>query len=132
MPTDEKDIVELVEDRMRELLDNLGKSPIDNPKREAVVRELESYSKIVDQYEARDQRRMDNNAKNDIEEQRIVIDQMKVLNDKARNRSEMIKWIFYILGSGGFGFWAYNMDKMHLGNKRMLRFVDDLLGKLGR
>lgn len=132
MPTDEKDIVELVEDRMRELLDNLGNRQIDDAKREAVVRELESYSKIVDQYEARDQRRMDNNAKNDIEEQRIVIDQMKVLNDKAKNRSEMFKWIFYILGSGGFGFWAYNMDKMHLGNKRMLRLVDDLLGKLGR
>ena len=78
MPTDEKDIVELLEDRERELLDNLGNRQIDDPKREAVVRELETYAKIVDQYEARDQRRMDNNAKNDIEEQRIVIDQMNV------------------------------------------------------
>ena len=132
MPTDEKDIVELTEDRMRELLDNLGNRQIDDQKREAIVREFEIYAKVVDQYESRDQRRMDNNAKNDIEEQRIVIDHQKVLNDKAEIRSNNIRWILHILGSGLFGYVAYHMDKKYLGNKRMLRIVDELLAKLGR
>ena len=132
MPTDEKDIVELAEGSMRDLYEGLNKMQVGDPKRESIMKEIESHSKIVDSYESRDLRRMDNNAKNDIEEQRVIVDQMKVQNSKAELWVRLIEKAMYFVGAFGVGYYGYHADKYHLFAKPFARFRDDLLTKLGR
>ena len=129
---DEKDIVGLTEERMKELLEQLGKMPMSDPGREKLVKELEDYSRIVDDYEGRDLKRLDNNAKTDIEEARLEIEAQKVLNERARNRTEKFKIFAYILSGIGTGMLSYNMDKIHISCKPLAKLKDDFIAKIGR
>ena len=131
MPED-KDIVGLTEERMKELLEQLGKMPIGDPAREKIVDELNDYSRIVDDYEGRDLKRLDNNAKNDIEEARLKIDVQKIVLEKSRIRTERFKVFAYILSGIGTGMLSYNMDKIHISCKPLAKLKDDFIGKLGR
>lgn len=131
MPED-KDIVGLTEERMKELLEQLGKMPIGDPAREKIVEELQDYSRIVDDYEGRDLKRLDNNAKNDIEEARLEIDAQKIILEKSRIRTERFKVFAYILSGIGTGMLSYNMDKIHISCKPLAKLKDDFINKLGR
>lgn len=129
---DDKDIVGLTEERMKELLEQLGKMPIGDPAREKIVEELNDYSRIVDDYEGRDLKRLDNNAKNDIEEARLEIDAQKIILEKSRIRTERFKVFAYILSGIGTGMLSYNMDKIHISCKPLAKLKDDFINKLGR
>lgn len=131
MPED-KDIVGLTEERMKELLEQLGKMPIGDPAREKIVNELNDYSRIVDDYEGRDLKRLDNNAKNDIEEARLEIDAQKIILEKSRIRTERFKVFAYILSGIVTGMLSYNMDKIHISCKPLAKLKDDFISKLGR
>ena len=131
MPED-KDIVGLTEERMKELLEQLGKLPIGDPARVKIVEELNDYSRIVDDYEGRDLKRLDNNAKNDIEEARLEIDAQKIILEKSRIRTERFKVFAYILSGIGTGMLSYNMDKIHISCKPLAKLKDDFINKLGR
>lgn len=131
MPED-KDIVGLTEERMKELLEQLGKMPIGDPAREKIVEELQDYSRIVDDYEGRDLKRLDNNAKNDIEEARLEIDAQKIILEKSRIRTERFKVCTYILSGIGTAMLSYNMDKIHISCKPLAKLKDDFISKLGR
>ena len=131
MPED-KDIVGLTEERMKELLEQLGKMPIGDPARVKIVEELNDYSRIVDDYEGRDLKRLDNNAKNDIEEARLKIDAQKIVLEKSRIRTERFKVFAYILSGIGTGMLSYNMDKIHISCKPLAKLKDDFISKLGR
>jgi len=129
---EEKDIVGLAETRMTELYERLGNMSADDPNREKIVKEIGEHSRIVDDYEGRDLKRLDNNAKNDIEEARLEIEAQKILNERARNRTERIKIFMYALFGVGTGMLSYNMDKVHIAAKPLAKLKDDFIGKLGR
>ena len=131
MPED-KDIVGLTEERMKELLEQLGKMPIGDPARVKIVEELNDYSRIVEDYLGRDLKRLDNYAKNDIEEARLEIDAQKIILEKSRIRTERFKVFAYILSGIGTGMLSYNMDKIHISCKPLAKLKDDFINKLGR
>ena len=132
MPTEGIDIVELAEQRMNELYKRLEKMDLADPNRKSIVDEITDHARIVDDYETRNLKRLDSNAKNDIEETRLVIDSDRNLIEKARVRTERMKLFAYIIGGIGTGIMSYNMDKIKISAKPLAKFKDDLIAKLGR
>ena len=132
MPTEEMDIVELAEKRMNELYEKLDRMSLDDPNRKSIVDEIGDHARIVNDYENRDLKRLDNNAKNDIEEQRIIIDSDRNLIERAKVRTDRMKLFAYIIGGIGTGMMSYNMDKIKISAKPLSKFKDDLIAKLGR
>lgn len=105
-----KDNIELYAERENEILLELGKTKPDDPKYATLMKHAEAYSKIRSTYEENENTRLNNNARNDIEEARLVIENEKLINE--RQRIAMTKWqtALYFVGTFAAGFLSYNMD----------------------
>ena len=129
---DRKDVMDLNEERQRELYEELGRLKPEDPKYKEIVNNLETLAKMQDEFETREQKRLDNNAKNDLEEAKLVIDQQKIENDKLRSRLDAFTRICYFIGSLGMGYYAYHSDKLTIPVKPFVKVKDDFMRLIGR
>ena len=131
MPIDEKDNMDLYEEREHELLDQLGRMEMNDPNRDKVERELDTLAKIRAKYLELEQNRLNNNAKNDIEEAKLLVEKSKLENEKRRNRTTLWATFLTTLFTTGFGYSAimksYHMDEEFWPHKDLKVFGQSLI-----
>lgn len=131
MPIDEKDNLDLYEEREHELLDQLGRMEINDPNRDKVEKELDTLAKIRSKYLELEQNRLNNNAKNDIEEAKLLVEKSKLENEKKRNRTTLWATFITTLFTTGIGYSAimksYHMDEEFWPHKDLKVFGQSLI-----
>ena len=132
MPTDEKDNLELYETREHELLEELGRCKFDDVKRSSIVKELDTIAKIRSNYESNEQTRLNNNRRNDIEEDKLKVEEAKLANDKLRTKVTVGQTIMFLIASIGAGVMSYNMDETKQAYKKVQKVGDDLINLIRR
>ena len=120
MPT--KDNLELYEEREREILEELGRREMTDTSRERLVKELDTIAKIKSTYEQNDQNRLNNYAKNEIEETRMEIEKAKVEVDKGKVVAGIITGLTSFFGGCGMFWLSYHMDETQWAFKDMKNF----------
>ena len=127
---EEKDNLELYEEREHEILDALGRMEISDPNRKNLIQELNTISTIRNNYDQTELTRLNNNARNDIEEAKLAVEEKKVKNDKERT-------IVTAIQSGisvGLGTYlihkSYHMDIKGYPFKDMKNYAMDLIRKV--
>lgn len=113
---------ELYEAREKEMLEELGKTPFNDPNRLKLVESLDTIAKIRVNYDQLDQTRLNNNAKNDIEEEKLVIEHKKIENDKERIWASVITGLVSFFGGVSVVRWSYKMDENNWAYKDMKMF----------
>ena len=109
---EEKDNLELYEEREREILEQLAKMDLDDPKREKLERELETLSKIINSYKQTELTRLNNNMQNDIKEEQLVIDARKVETEEKKVKAGWGQTILCVGGSIGLTGLSYFLDTL--------------------
>lgn len=131
MPIDEKDNLDLYEEREHELLDQLGRMEITDPNRDKIEKELDTLAKIRSKYLELEQNRLNNNAKNDIEEAKLLVEKSKLENEKRRNRTTLWATFITTLFTTGIGYSAimksYHMDEEFWPHKDLKVFGQNLI-----
>ena len=132
MPTDTMDNMELLEQAEKNALIQLDRMEYNDPNRGKVVNEIETISKIRNAYDQTEQTRLNNNARNDIDEAKLVIETKKVENEKHRLVVDGIK-----IGAGvavGIGgqYLSYHMEETKLAFKGLVAWVKDFTGSVFR
>lgn len=74
--------------RANEVLDEMGNVKPGSPEREKLVNELTAISKVVDDAEKRDANRINSYTQNDINQQRIEIDEERIKTDRANSKRD--------------------------------------------
>lgn len=128
-----KDNLELYEEREHEILEELGKMTPTDPNRKPLIQELNTIAGIRVNYDQTEQTRLNNNARNDIDEQKLIVELEKVKNDKRKNIALWIQAIF----SGALGVYAvnksYHMDEKGYPYKDMkqsgLKLIERIKGR---
>lgn len=124
---------EMYEVREKEILEELGRLKMDDPARKQLINELDTLSSIRVNYSQAEQNRLNNNARNDIDEARLIIEEEKVKNDKKRNIAMLIQTISSLaLGSFLYAK-SYHMDEDKWAYKDLknysLRLIEKIKGK---
>lgn len=134
MEDENKTTWELMEEREKEIYVELGKLKFDDPKRQKLMAEAKSLADIKNAYETTENNRLNNNARNDIEEQKLVIEEAKLRNDKRRIGVDIARIIVYTIAGFGLNVASYTMDSWFQKDSRMQKFaerVHDMLTKKG-
>lgn len=88
--------------RIDEVLKELGEMKFEDPKRKDLVEELTSLSRISLEAEKRDADRINSYTQNDINQQRIEIDEERIKMDRANSKRELFGRIIQaVLSVGG-------------------------------
>lgn len=96
------------------------------------VREnIQGLSQVAGDYEKRDQDRMTNNARTDIQEEQLRVDMAKVKADKWRTAADFFKGMCCLAGSLYLGKSAYDgeMVKFVMPNRGLLDWCKNLFPK---
>ena len=126
------DNLELYEEREKELLVELGKLNPDDPKRVPIVKELETIAKIRSTYQENEERRLNNNAVNDINEQRLIIDQQKAENERKKNNLTAIQTGLYVGAGVGSYIASYYMEDIRVGFRSAIDWGKAFINKIIR
>lgn len=102
------DIEKMYEEYTR-LMEELGRTNLDDPNRPKLLDEAEQLGKLIAEYEKRDQDRLNANAQNDIREESVRVDLAKVKADRTRTWVDAATKLLSI-GAGMFGVW-YSYQK---------------------
>lgn len=125
--------LDLYEKREHEVLERLGKTEHDDPNRKNLVNELTALSSIRVSYEQTEQTRLNNNARNDIDEEKLRIEQGKLENEKERNKTIMLQSLLSLLVGVGLTMKSYHMDERGYPYKDLkvqgMKLIDRLRGR---
>lgn len=126
---EEKNNLELYEEREREILEALGRMETSDPNRKNLIQELNTISTIRNNYDQTELTRLNNNARNDIEEAKLAVEEEKVKNDKNRAIATAVQSAVSI-GVGTYLFHkSYHMDVKGYPFKDMKVYAMDLIKK---
>ena len=128
----QEDVMELNEARLVQLYKELDRYEPTDPNYKKIVENIEDLSRVLETYKQIELKRLDNNAKNDIEEQKLVIDMQKVQNDKARNIGEWMGRVLYAAMIGGSAWFSYNQDLLKIPSKAFKWAHEKFLAKFIR
>ena len=121
---------ELRDVREKECLIELGKMKFDDSNRTKVLNEWEKYAEARNNDAKADQARLDANAKNELDEARLAIEQAKVKAENKRFWADIAK-IFAAAGiTAGGNFMCYHMDETRNAYKDLKQGVRNLTDKL--
>lgn len=129
MPFETEDIIELNEARLRQLYKDLENITAADPNYKKTVENIEILSKVLESYNQTEMKRLDNNAKNDIEEAKLILDQQKLQNERVRNRGEWWSRFLYAGLVAGSAYFSYNMDKIKIPSKAITWAKENFLRK---
>lgn len=103
--------------RIDEIIEELGKLPFDDPRRKELVEQHAILARTAAEAEKRDLERINSYRQNDINEDRLRIDEERVKVDKANSRREMWGRIgsaaLSVLGSIGLAVISFKGEWLH-------------------
>lgn len=99
--------IELIEKEIDRLSKELARLKPDDPNYAPVRTNLVELTKILGDYEKRDQDRINNNVRNDINEESVRVDMAKVKTDRLREWLGLVKTGLSIGAGLGMGWIAY-------------------------
>ena len=109
---EEKDNLELYEEREREILEQLARLSLDDPKREKLEKELETLSRIINSYRQTELTRLNNNRQNDTKEQQLIVDARKVEIEEKKIKAGWGQTILCLGGSVCLTGLSYFLDTL--------------------
>lgn len=115
-----------LETRIREAVEELGKMNYDDPNRGKLINEIKTLKELQLSEQEADDARLNNAARNDIDERRLEIEEQKVQNDKRKNGTDIAKLVVYSLLGVGMSFSSYMMDNWFHRDSSMYRFGEKL------
>lgn len=125
--------LDLYEKREHEVLEQLGRTEHDDPNRKNLVNELTALSSIRVSYEQTEQNRLNNNARNDIDEEKLRIEQGKLENEKERNKTLMAQSLLSLFVGIGLTMKSYHMDERGYPYKDLkvqgMKLIDRMRGR---
>ncbi len=125
--------LDLYEKREHEVLEQLGRTEHDDPNRKNLVNELTALSSIRVSYEQTEQTRLNNNARNDIDEEKLRIEQGKLENEKERNKALVAQSLLSLLVGIGLTMKSYHMDERGYPYKDLkvqgMKLIDRMRGR---
>lgn len=133
--TDEEllDVKALYEKREKEILLELGKMKPEDANYQKLLNQAKTYAEIRNADETSELTRINNNAKNELEEARINIDVKKTKNETARIWVDLSRIAAAIYTSIKAPFVSYQMEEHYNSYKKMeqsmSRLSDNLLGR---
>lgn len=108
--SEEISLIELREREERKIYEELGRREFNDPDRRKLVDEARTHAELRLADSQNEMTRLNNNAKNDIEEQRLIIESEKVKNDRRRVRSDIGKGALFFGAAICSSFLSYAMD----------------------
>lgn len=126
MSEEEMSTMELLEKREHEVYEELGKRNYGDPERGKLLSEAKMYSEIRNATDQTEQTRLNNNAKNDLEERKLDIESEKVKNEQRRTRADLVKAGIFLLGGVSSTFLSYTMEEWFQKFQPLQRFGDKL------
>lgn len=127
------DIHALHEMREKEILLEIGKLKPEDPNRQKLFSELKILAEIRNADETTDLNRLNNQAKNELEETRLAIDTKKANNETARIWVDLGRIAAAVYTSIRTPFIAYHMEEYSNPYKKMeqsmTKLKDDLMGR---
>ena len=116
----------LLEEVEKEGLEELKRRNYDDPARKSIMAEVKTCSDIRVANAEVEINRVNNNAKNSIEEERIMIEREKVKTDRKRGKTELIKAGIYFFGGAALSVTSYFMEVAFQRYPQMSRYADKL------
>lgn len=130
MPTEEISTRDLMEQNLRKANEELSRiDPSDAAKRKAKTEEITALTTALNSMDQTEQNRLNNNAKNSIEEDKLRIEAERVENDKKRIKLGWGQLGIGILGGFLLKTWAYMLSEHFQEDRPMGQFSDKLYDK---
>ena len=128
---EEKDNLELYEEIEHNIQERFNRMTPEDPNRKTLREDLVAISEIRNQYAQTEQNRLNNNAQNDINEERLKVDQRKVEVEREKN----LMMAGLSLLNTGFGAYlhgkSYHMDEHGWSYKPLKEYALRLVGRGG-
>jgi len=127
------DVKSLYEMREKEILLKLGRMEPEDPNYQKLLNQAKTYAEIRNADETADLTRLNNNAKNELEEARIEVDVKKTKNETARIWVDLGRIAAAVYTSIRTPFISYHMEEYSNPYKKMeqsmTKLKDDLMGR---
>lgn len=123
---EEFDNVEELDKLIHDAHEELKKLSFDDQNRTKVLTEIKTLTELRSTIEENENKRLNNNAQNDIREQRLRIDDEKNQVELKRVKTERWKIVLYFLAGLGAPLGGYFLDPWLNSNKQLDRFGERL------
>ena len=125
--------MELIEQNEKKLYEELAElDPIKDPNYAEGLKKAKIYSEIHSAYDQNETTRLNNNARNDIDEEKLRIEEAKVQNEKAKIKVDGWKAGMYVFFGAVFGFGGYFLDPILQNNKSFQKLQDKCMDFVNR
>lgn len=121
---EEKSTMEIIEENEKRIHEELGRMKLDDPNREKLLKEAKMYADMRIAYATEEETRLNNHARNDIDEEKLVIEHQKLDNEKKRMRFDLGKAAMYLFGGFASSFSSYMMAEWFQDYKPLTRFSE--------
>lgn len=115
----EDDILEKLRKRADELLVELGKTQMGSPAYKSISEDLERVYKMIADLEKRDQDRLNSNARNEIEELKVGIEERELEVRRHAQNVSLIQAGIYSLTTVGLGVYSYMANKTGMADRTL-------------
>lgn len=115
----EDDILEKLKKRADELLVELGKTQMGTPAYKSISEDLERVYKMIADLEKRDQDRLNSNARNEIEELKVGIEERELEVRRHAQNVSLIQAGIYSLTTVGLGVYSYMANKTGMADRTL-------------
>lgn len=106
------DIIEKLELRENELLDELAKTKYGSAEYKAIREDLAELAKIKNNYLQTENQKYSNNERNDIERAKVDIEYEKIKTERKKIKAGLADSVIDLAKAGGFAWIAYNGEKV--------------------
>ena len=117
---------ELLKEREREALIELGKRKPEDEKRSKILAEAKTLSEIRLAYDGAERARTQEQAKNDLEDRKLEIEREKIQTERKKARWDAAKAFLYLFGGLTTGLGSYMLDPWFQKDQRFQRFGERL------
>ena len=124
------DIMDKIEKRMDEILDELGKLKPTDPEYKKLIDELSALMTMKADQEVRDQNKYDSNYKHELEEERLKVENAKVEATKQGNRLNVVAGGIASLTTIGLGLLSYAGNKEGMADRSVWGLVNTFANKV--
>ena len=126
MEFEEKDmsLQDLLEKREKEVYLELGKVGMNDEKRRQLMSEAKTFAEIRNANDQAENTRLSNYAKNEIEEQKLLVEQERCKVEKRKIGMDAAKIFVGVLSGLGGAMLSYNMDTLFTKDNRMQKFCE--------
>jgi hypothetical protein len=121
------DIIEKIEKRENELLDELAKTKYGSAEYKAIREDLAELAKIKNNYLQTENQKYANNERNDIERAKVDVEYERIKTERKKIRAGLADSGIDLIKCCGFGWIAYNGDKVSYAVKSIYNIATGFL-----